>query len=89
MSSRWRTRCRGRWAGISREDIASATKRAFDGRTIGLYRERDDLIPIVLRHVEEERQDVDGLAVLQVQPAGATHTVPLSQGALMPSMSRW
>jgi multidrug efflux pump subunit AcrB len=70
---------RGRWAGISREDIASATKRAFDGRTIGLYRERDDLIPIVLRHVEEDRRNVGGLDVLQIQPAGSTHTVPLSQ----------
>ena len=70
---------RGRWAGISRGDIASATKRAFDGRVIGLYREQDDLLPIVLRHVEKERQQVGGLDVLQVQPAGATHTVPLAQ----------
>jgi multidrug efflux pump subunit AcrB len=70
---------RGRWAGVTRDNVADATKRAFDGRTIGLYREGKDLIPIVLRHVEEERQRVDGIDVLQVQPAGATHTVPLAQ----------
>ncbi|MCH7914077.1 MAG: efflux RND transporter permease subunit [Deltaproteobacteria bacterium] len=70
---------RGRWAGVSREDIASATKQAFDGRVVGLYREGDDLTPIVMRQIEEERQNVGGLDVLQVKPTGATHTVPLSQ----------
>ena len=38
---------RGRWAAVTREDLANATKRAFDGRAIGLYRGNDDLIPIV------------------------------------------
>ena len=36
---------RGRYAGIQRDDIARATKRAYDGRQVGLYREDDDLIP--------------------------------------------
>ncbi len=70
---------RARWSAITRQDIANTTKRAFDGRIVGLYRERDDLIPIVLRLVEEERKNVGGFDVLQVQPAGSTHTVPLSQ----------
>jgi len=70
---------RGRWAVISRPAIANATKRAFDGLTVGLYREKDDLIPIVLRHVEEEREKVGGLDSLQVQPLMSTATVPLAQ----------
>ncbi|MEE8321767.1 MAG: efflux RND transporter permease subunit [Gammaproteobacteria bacterium] len=70
---------RGRWAGVWREDIANATKRAFDGRVVGLYREADDMIPIVLRHEEEERKNVGTFDVLQIQPKGATHSVPLSQ----------
>ena len=70
---------RARWSGVMREDIAVTTKRAFDGRTIGLYREGDELIPIVLRHVEEERQNVGGIDLLQVQPASSTQTLPLSQ----------
>ncbi len=70
---------RGRWSGIWREDIARATKRAFDGRTVGLYREDDDLIPIVLRHVEEDRENVGGIDVLQVQPSNSVQTIPLSQ----------
>jgi multidrug efflux pump subunit AcrB len=48
--------------------IAHATKQAFDGRTVGLYREQDDLIPIVLRQVESEQRNVGALDVLQVQP---------------------
>ncbi|GBC63636.1 AcrB/AcrD/AcrF family protein [Desulfonema ishimotonii] len=70
---------RARWASVTREDIANATKRAFDGRTVGLYREEDDLIPIVLRHVEEERLNVGNLDLLQVQPSLSTRALPLSQ----------
>jgi multidrug efflux pump subunit AcrB len=70
---------RGRWAGVWREDIADASKRAFDGRVIGMYRENDDLIPIVLRQLEEERNNVGTFDVLQVQPKNTTRSVPLSQ----------
>ena len=41
---------RGRWAGVSRDDLAQATKRASDGVAVGQYRQEDDLIPIVLRN---------------------------------------
>lgn len=70
---------RGRWASINREDIANTTKRAFDGRQIGLYREGDQLLPILLRHIEDERNNVGGIDVLQVQPATSINSVPLSQ----------
>jgi multidrug efflux pump subunit AcrB len=70
---------RGRWTGTSRDDIAQATKRFFDGLPIGLYRERDDLIPIVMRHTEAERRNVANLPVLQVQPSFSTTPIPLSQ----------
>ena len=70
---------RGRWSGISRDDIAQTTKRAYEGRVVGQFREGDDLIPIVLRNVEEERQRISGLDVLEVRPLAATDDVPLSQ----------
>ncbi len=70
---------RGRAAAVNREDLADTTKRAFDGTTIGLYREGDDLIPIVLRHVEEERRNVGAIDVLQVTPAGSTTSLPMAQ----------
>ncbi len=70
---------RARWAGVSREDVANTTKRTFDGRTIGLYREGNSLLPIKLRHIEDERDNFATLDVLQVQPHRSSATVPLSQ----------
>lgn len=70
---------RARWASVTRDDIARTTKRALDGRSIGLYREGDDLLPIVLRHAQEDQQKITSLDVLQVQPEMSTNTVPLSQ----------
>jgi len=70
---------RARLAGISRDDIASTTKRAYDGRAIGLYREQDNMIPIVLRNVNEERTQVGAMDLLQVQSPVSTASIPLSQ----------
>lgn len=70
---------RGRWSGVTRDDVAQSIKRAYDGRDIGLYREGDDLIPIVLRYLENERQQIDNLPALPVKPALSTNTLPLAQ----------
>ena len=70
---------RARWSNITRDDLARTTKQAYDGRDVGLYREGEDLIPIVLRLVEEERQVVDGLPVLQVFSELGTEPVPVGQ----------
>ncbi|MDJ0950284.1 MAG: efflux RND transporter permease subunit [Alphaproteobacteria bacterium] len=69
---------RGRWTSVTRTDLANTTKRAYDGRTIGLYRQQDDLIPIVLRHVEEERENVGAMDVLQITPSLSTKSVPVA-----------
>ncbi len=61
---------RARWSAVNRSDVAEATRRAFDGATIGLYREGDDLLPIIARDNEAGRRRVAGrLDVLQVIPA--------------------
>ncbi len=70
---------RARWALVTREDIANTTKRAYDGLSIGLYREEDDLIPIVLRHVAEERKSPSNMGVLQVHPGSSAYTIPMLQ----------
>ena len=71
---------RGRWAATTREDIGRATRRANDGLVVGLYREGDDLNPIVLRHIEDDRRATGGrLETLQVQPTLSPQTVPLAQ----------
>jgi multidrug efflux pump subunit AcrB len=70
---------RGRWASIHRDDIARATRRAYDGVQVGLYREEDDLYPILLRHTDEERRNAVVMETLQIQPSMYTKTIPLSQ----------
>ena len=69
-----------RWTSVSRGDIANASRRAYDGLTVGLYREQDKMLPIVLRHVEPERERfADNLMALQIRPFTSEETVPLSQ----------
>ena len=71
---------RGRWAGVTREDLAAATQRAYDGLPVGQYREGDDLIPIVVRNPQAERERAAvNLDVLQIIPSLSTESVPVSQ----------
>jgi len=69
----------GRWTGTSRGDIGRAIKFAFDGLPVGLYRESDDLYPIILRRAEAERRDVSNqVGLIQVRPALSLKSLPLS-----------
>ena len=43
---------RARWSAVSRTDVAETTRRAYDGPMVGLYRDRDDLLPIIVRDSE-------------------------------------
>jgi multidrug efflux pump subunit AcrB len=70
---------RARWSAVTRRDIANTTKRAYDGRIIGLYRERDNLIPIIMRNIESERQNVAAMDVLQLTGAFSVESFPVSQ----------
>ena len=69
---------RARLTAVTRSDLAATTKRAFDGRTIGLYREGDDLIPIIGRHIEEQRQRVSELELMQIAPELSLDRVPIA-----------
>jgi len=69
----------GRWTGTSRSDIGRATRFAYDGLPVGLYRQGDDLYPIILRRIEEERRRLpDEIDLVQVRPAFSVKSVPLS-----------
>jgi multidrug efflux pump subunit AcrB len=69
----------GRWANITREDLAASSKRVFDGFPSGLYREGRDLHPILVRNVAPERERAAAdLEALQVAGSLSTETVPLS-----------
>ena len=68
-----------RVAGVGRPDLASGILTAFEGRSVGLYRERDDLLPIFARAPQEERADVNNLANTQVWASVTNRSVPISQ----------
>jgi multidrug efflux pump subunit AcrB len=68
-----------RVAGVSRPDLANGIKAAFEGRSVGLYREHDDLFPIFARAPEEERQDVNNLRSSQIWASATNRAVPFSQ----------
>ena len=71
---------RGRWANISRDNLAEATRRSFDGVPVGQYREGDDLVPIVLRSDADRRsQAAVQLSNVQVFAAASANSIPLSQ----------
>jgi multidrug efflux pump subunit AcrB len=71
---------RGRWAGINRDELANSTKRAYDGMPVGWYREGDELIPILVRNPQQERERAAyELDTVQIIPNLSTETVPLSQ----------
>lgn len=71
---------RARWAGVSRDELAHVLKRSSDGVVVGQYRQDDDLIPILARSVEWERENAAAsLDQLLVTPRFSTHAVPVSQ----------
>ena len=65
---------------MQRSVVASSLRRANDGSIVGIYREDDKLLPIVMRNDEREReQTARNLDVLQVRPLLADRSVPLAQ----------
>jgi multidrug efflux pump subunit AcrB len=49
---------RAQTAGIAREDIADAMQFATDGITAGVFRERDRLIPIIIRRAPDDHSNI-------------------------------
>ncbi|WP_421707505.1 efflux RND transporter permease subunit [Algihabitans sp.] len=70
---------RARRVGVDREDVAAALSRVTDGAQVGVYREGDDLLPIVWRVPAGERHDVGQLEQVLVYPSGGGRAVPLGQ----------
>ncbi|MGI9293928.1 MAG: efflux RND transporter permease subunit, partial [Pseudomonadales bacterium] len=69
----------GRRAGVSREDLATALRTVYSGNSVGVYREGDDLIPIISRAPENERQDVADMRNVQVLSSATGVAVPIGQ----------
>lgn len=68
---------RGRRLGISREDLANALQTNFSGKTVGVYREGDRLVPIVARAPEIERVNAQEMAGIQIPSTTTGGVVPL------------
>lgn len=66
-------------AGITRSQIASALQMTFSGEVAGMYREDDDLLPIIIRSPEVERSNIDNLHNIQVYSPVAKRSISISQ----------
>ncbi|PLX68762.1 MAG: AcrB/AcrD/AcrF family protein [Denitrovibrio sp.] len=66
-------------AGITRSMVNDAIKASFTGTVAGLFRENNDLIPIVFRSPADERANVDSLLDLQVFSTVHGRYVPIQQ----------
>jgi multidrug efflux pump subunit AcrB len=65
--------------GISRTDVARTLLEGFQGITVGVYRERDLLLPIILRAQQGQRDDVASIRHLQIWSPAAQAMIPLRQ----------
>jgi multidrug efflux pump subunit AcrB len=65
--------------GIQRPDIARVLLAAFEGERVGVYRDGDLLLPILIRAPEAERSAVDSINMLQIWSPAAQAMIPLRQ----------
>lgn len=68
-----------RQLGLDRPQIADALRAAFQGKQTGVYREGEELLPIIARAPEEERLVVDNIRDLQVWSPAAQQVIPIRQ----------
>lgn len=64
---------------ITRHDIAVALLQGFEGAQVGVYREGDELLPIVARAPEDQRTDVTSIQSLQIWSPRAGTSIPIRQ----------
>ena len=65
--------------GITRPMVASAIEANYSGKTTGVYREGINLIPIIARAPEAERDTIDDLMEIQIFSPRANQYVPIMQ----------
>ncbi|MCK5540943.1 MAG: efflux RND transporter permease subunit, partial [Deltaproteobacteria bacterium] len=70
---------RAKQAGVSQSMLAHALESSVAGTKVGLYREGDDLLPIISRLPDEERLAVENLQDLQVYSPALKKSIPISQ----------
>ncbi len=68
-----------RRAGVTRPLLAQAIEAAVEGTVVGVYREEDELLPIIARSPEQERIDMDSLSTIQVWSPAAKRMISAGQ----------
>lgn len=68
-----------RRAGVDITQISQALNRTFTGERVGVYRERDKLIPIIARAPASERTQAQDVENVQVYSPTAKKYLPMSQ----------
>ncbi|PCI43690.1 MAG: multidrug transporter AcrB [Moraxellaceae bacterium] len=66
-------------AGVQRGDVAKALKYSVEGVYSGVFREGDELLPIIARAPKEERVDLESLDQIQVWSPAAQQHIPIGQ----------
>lgn len=70
---------KGERVGISRKEFADALQANFSGQQRGVFREGDDLIPIIFRAPQSERAQPWDMASIQILSPTTNAVVPLAQ----------
>ncbi len=73
------TETRAQLAGITRADLSDALNTNFTGTRVGIYREGDELIPILSRAPAEERLDISEMSNIQIWSPVSGKAVPIDQ----------
>lgn len=65
--------------GIDRPDLATAVQYAVEGNQVGVFRDHDELLPIITRAPEAERTDLSNLENIQIWSPAAQQMIPVGQ----------
>ncbi len=64
--------------GITTRSVAEAIQSTFEGRPVGVYRERDEVIPVYFRQPAPLRNDVANLRQIPIWSPAAQRYIPLA-----------
>ncbi len=65
--------------GITSRDVAAALLEGFEGARVGVFREGDELLPIILRAPDSQRLDLNSIRNMQIWSPAAQRMIPLRQ----------
>lgn len=70
---------KARRVGITKADLDELLLVSFSGKSVGLYRDGTQMLPIVARAPDKERLSVDSLNALQIYSRSLGRYIPVSQ----------